>query len=36
MTDRLMAEARNEVLLTGEELIDSLPQRFDLKNFENC
>ena len=33
-TDRLIAEARNEVLLTGEELIDSLPQRFDLKNFE--
>ena len=22
------------MLLTGEELIDSLPQRFDLKNFE--
>ena len=33
-TDRLIAEARNEVLLTGEELIDSLPQRFDLKDFE--
>ncbi len=33
-TDRLIAEARNEVLLTGEELIDSLPQRFDLKEFE--
>ena len=33
-TDRLIAEARNEVSLTGEELIDSLPKRFDLQNFE--
>ena len=33
-TDRLIAEARNEVSLVGEELIDALPQRFDLKNFE--
>ena len=33
-TDRLIAEARNEVLLTGEELIDSRPQLFDLKNLE--
>ena len=33
-TDRLIAEARNEVSLTGEELIDSLPQRFDLSNSE--
>ena len=33
-TDRLIAEARNEASLTGEELIDSLPQRFDLQNFE--
>ena len=29
-TDRLIAEARNEVSLTGDELIDSVPQRFDL------
>ena len=29
-TDRLIAEARNEVSLTGNELIDSVPQRFDL------
>ena len=42
-TDRLIAEARNEVSLTGDELIDSLPQRFDLSNsvtvhllFEGC
>ena len=33
-TDRLIAEARNEVSLTGDELIDSLPQRFDLSNSE--
>ena len=31
-TDRLIAEARNEVSLTGEELIDSVPQRFDLSD----
>jgi len=33
-TDRLIAEARNEVSLTGNELIDSVPQRFDLSNSE--
>ena len=31
-TDRLIAEARNEALLTGVELIDSVPQRFDLSD----
>ena len=31
-TDRLIAEARNEVSLTGDELIDSVPQRFDLSD----
>ena len=31
-TDRLIAEARNEVSLTGAELIDSVPQRFDLSD----
>ena len=29
-TDRLIAEARNEVSLTGDELIDAVPARFDL------
>ena len=29
-TDRLIAEARNEVSLTADELIDAVPQRFDL------
>ena len=33
-TDRRIADALNKVALTGEELIDSLPQRIDLKNFE--
>ena len=33
-TDRLIAEVRNEVSLTGDELIDFLPQRFDLSNSE--
>ena len=33
-TDRLIAEARNEVSLTGNELIDLVPQRFDLSNSE--
>ena len=33
-TDRLIAEARNEVLLVGDELIDAVPQRFDLSNSE--
>lgn len=33
-TDRLIAEARNEVLLTGDELIDAVPQRFDLSDPE--
>ena len=31
-TDRLIAEARNEVSLTGDELIDSVPKRFDLSD----
>ena len=31
-TDRLIAEARNEVLLTADELIDAMPQRFDLSD----
>ena len=31
-TDRLIAEARNEVLLTEDELIDAVPQRFDLSD----
>ena len=31
-TDRLIAEASNEVWLTGDELIDSVPQRFDLSD----
>ena len=31
-TDRLIAEARNEVSLTADELIDSVPQRFDLSD----
>ena len=31
-TDRLIAKARNEVSFTGEELIDSIPQRFDLSD----
>ena len=31
-TDRLIAEARNEVSLSGDELIDSVPQRFDLSD----
>lgn len=31
-TDRLIAEARNEVSLTGDELIDAVPQRFDLSD----
>ncbi|QNJ29515.1 hypothetical protein [Synechococcus sp. A15-24] len=33
-TDRLIAEARNEVSLTGDELIDFVPQRFDLSDPE--
>ena len=33
-TDRLIAEARNEVSLTGDELIDLVPQRFDLSDPE--
>ena len=33
-TDRLIAEARNEVSLTGDELIDAVPQRFDLSDPE--
>ena len=31
-TDRLIAEARNEVSLTGDELIDSVPQWYDLSD----
>ena len=31
-TDRLIAEARNEVLLTEDELIDAVPRRFDLSD----
>ena len=31
-TDRLIAEARNEVSLTSDELIDAVPQRFDLSD----
>lgn len=31
-TDRLIAEARNEVALSGDELIDAVPQRFDLSD----
>ena len=31
-TDRLIAEARNGVSLTGDEPIDSVPQRFDLSD----
>ena len=33
-TDRLIAEARNEVSLTGDELIDAVPARFDLSDPE--
>ena len=33
-TDRLIAEARNEVSLTAEELIDTVPRRFDLSDPE--
>ena len=33
-TDRLIAAVLNEVSLTGDELIDSLPQRFDLSDPE--
>ena len=33
-TDRLIAEARNELSLTGDELIDLVPQRFDLSDPE--
>ena len=33
-TDRLIAEARNEVSLTGDELIDAVPARFDLSKEE--
>ena len=33
-TDRLIAEARNKISLTVDELIDSLPQRFDFNYFE--
>ena len=33
-TDRLIAEARNEVSLTGDELIDAVPDRFDLSDQE--
>ncbi len=33
-TDRLIAEARNEVSLTGDELIDAVPDRFDLSDPE--
>ena len=33
-TDRLIVEARNEVSLTGNELIDSVPQRFDLSDLD--
>ena len=29
-TDRLIAEARNDVSLTRDELIDSVPQCYDL------
>ena len=31
-TDRLIAEARNEVSLTSDELIDAVPQRFHLSD----
>ena len=31
-TDRLIAEARNEVSLSSDELIDAVPQRFDLSD----
>lgn len=31
-TDRLIAEARNEVSLTADELIDTVPRRFDLSD----
>ena len=31
-TDRLIAEARNEVSLSNDELIDAVPQRFDLSD----
>jgi len=33
-TDRLIAEARNEVSLTADELIDTVPRRFDLSDPE--
>ena len=33
-TDRLIAEARNEVSLRGDELIDAVPARFDLSDPE--
>ena len=33
-SDRLIAEARNEVLSTGDELIDAVPARFDLSDPE--
>ncbi|WP_067094019.1 tyrosine-type recombinase/integrase [Synechococcus sp. MIT S9508] len=33
-TDRLIAEARNEVSLTGDELIDAVPDRCDLSDPE--
>ena len=33
-TDRLIAEARNEVLWTCDELIDAVPSRFDLSDLE--
>jgi len=33
-TDRLIAEARNEVSLSGDELIDAVPARFDLSDPE--
>ena len=32
--DRLIAEARNEVSLTADELIDTVPRRFDLSDPE--
>ena len=31
-TNRLIARACNELSLTGDELIDSIPQRFDLSD----
>ena len=33
-TAQLIAEARNEVSLTADELIDAVPQRFDLSDPE--